>query len=216
MKIKILNQIGRCCMLIRMPKASRIAVSFEFFPPSDSAGVAQLMDSARRLAPVGPRFVSVTYGADGSTRSRTRACVQRMAEETGLEVAPHLTCVAADRNEVLGIAADYWREGRRHIVALRGDAPSAGAAAAADGQGFAYAADLVRALGRRRFRRASPGRPAPASDSGSIRAAAARSATARRRIALGVRQHGGEQRGVAARQRAAGLWKKRCAAASAP
>jgi methylenetetrahydrofolate reductase (NADPH) len=137
-------------MLNCMPLSKRIAVSFEFFPPANDSGAAQLWESVQRLAPLRPRFVSVTYGADGSTRSRTHACVRRIANETDLVVAPHLTCVAADRDEVLELAATYWREGRRHIVALRGDAPATAAApaGAAGGpvKGFAYASDLVRGL----------------------------------------------------------------------
>ncbi|MFI4891360.1 MAG: methylenetetrahydrofolate reductase [NAD(P)H] [Steroidobacterales bacterium] len=133
-----------------MPLSKRIAVSFEFFPPADDSGAAQLWESIQRLAPLRPRFVSVTYGADGSTRSRTHDCVRRIANETDLVVAPHLTCVTADRDEVLGLAATYWREGRRHIVALRGDAPATATALAGSPggrtAGFAYAADLVRAL----------------------------------------------------------------------
>ena len=137
-------------MLNRMSQSKRLAVSFEFFPPADDSGAAQLWASVQRLAPLRPRFVSVTYGADGSTRSRTHACVRRIASETDLVVAPHLTCIAAERDEVLELASTYWREGRRHIVALRGDLPATAAApAGAAGTrptGFAFAADLVRAL----------------------------------------------------------------------
>jgi methylenetetrahydrofolate reductase (NADPH) len=118
-----------------------MAVSFEFFPPSDDAMVRQLWSAVQRLAPLRPDFVSVTYGADGSTRSRTHDCVLRILRETPLAVAPHLTCVGATREEVLGIALDYWRSGVRQIVALRGDLP----AGAAPG-GFKYASDLVAGL----------------------------------------------------------------------
>ncbi len=120
---------------------NRMAVSFEFFPPSDDAMVRQLWSAVQRLAPLRPDFVSVTYGADGSTRSRTHDCVLRILRETPLAVAPHLTCVGATREEVLGIALDYWRSGVRQIVALRGDLP----AGAAPG-GFKYASDLVAGL----------------------------------------------------------------------
>ncbi len=120
---------------------NRMAVSFEFFPPSDDAMVRQLWSAVQRLAPLRPDFVSVTYGADGSTRSRTHDCVLRILRETPLSVAPHLTCVGATREEVLGIALDYWRSGVRQIVALRGDLP----AGAAPG-GFKYASDLVAGL----------------------------------------------------------------------
>jgi methylenetetrahydrofolate reductase (NADPH) len=124
-------------------------VSFEFFPPADQAMAQQLWESVQRLAPLRPSFVSVTYGADGSTRTRTHEFVQRVLRETSLCIAPHLTCVGASREEVLGIAEDYWRSGVRHLVALRGDAP---ANQGPDGryrphsQGFAYASDLVRGL----------------------------------------------------------------------
>jgi len=133
-----------------------VAVSFEFFPPSDDAMAKQLWEAVQRLAPLGPNFVSVTYGADGSTRARTHECVLRMLRETALVVAPHLTCVGATRADVLTIAQDYWREGIRHLVALRGDAPGAGAPGVATppgvaayrppADGFAYASDLVRGL----------------------------------------------------------------------
>src|SRR5476649_609581 len=96
-----------------------VAVSFEFFPPSDEPMGQQLWEAVLRLAPLEPSFVSVTYGADGSTRTRTHECVMRILKETRLRVAPHLTCVAASRDEVLGIAHEYWRQGVRHLVALR-------------------------------------------------------------------------------------------------
>jgi methylenetetrahydrofolate reductase (NADPH) len=104
----------------------------------------------QRLAPLNPNFVSVTYGADGSTRTRTHECVLRILRETNLVVAPHLTCVGASRAEVLRIAQDYWQQGIRHLVALRGDAPAANLLP--DGRyrpyagGFAYASDLVKGL----------------------------------------------------------------------
>ncbi len=137
---------------------NRMAVSFEFFPPSDDAMVRQLWSAVQRLAPLRPDFVSVTYGADGSTRSRTHDCVLRILRETELRVAPHLTCVGASREEVLGIAADYWRSGVRQIVALRGDLPAVAAPAVAapviatpgsvgvESGGFKYASDLVAGL----------------------------------------------------------------------
>src|SRR5450631_4521799 len=127
-----------------------VAVSFEFFPPSDDAMGRQLWDSLQRLAPLQPNFVSVTYGADGSTRARTHDCVLRIMRETDLTVAPHLTCVGASRTDVLNIAEDYWRQGVRHLVALRGDAPAADLAAdrryRPRAGGFAYASDLVAGL----------------------------------------------------------------------
>ncbi len=126
------------------------AVSFEFFPPGDEAMAQQLWQSVQRLAPLHPSFVSVTYGADGSTRTRTHEFVSRVMQETDLRVAPHLTCVGASRAEVLAIADSYWNLGVRHLVALRGDAPAANLSA--DGRyrphpdGFAYASDLVSGL----------------------------------------------------------------------
>lgn len=105
-----------------MPAANvPVQVSFEFFPPADGAMEATLWQSVQRLAPLAPRFVSVTYGADGSTRTRTHNVVTRVQRETHLTGAPHLTCVGASREEILEIARDYWNEGIRHIVALRGD-----------------------------------------------------------------------------------------------
>src|SRR5882757_10462143 len=130
--------------------ANQPAVSFEFFPPGDDATARQLWDAVRRLAPLQPDFVSVTYGADGSTRTRTHDCVLRILRETDLRVAPHLTCVGSSKEEVLGIAQDYWRQGVRNLVALRGDAPAA--QLSPDGRyrpyagGFAYASDLVAGL----------------------------------------------------------------------
>jgi methylenetetrahydrofolate reductase (NADPH) len=131
-----------------------MAVSFEFFPPSDDAMTRQLWSAVQRLAPLRPQFVSVTYGADGSTRSRTHECVLRILRETELAVAPHLTCVGASREEVLGIAQDYWRNGVRQMVALRGDLPGGAApgvaapgspapVGAAGHGGFNYASELV-------------------------------------------------------------------------
>lgn len=125
-------------------------VSFEFFPPGDEAMAQQLWQAVQRLAPLRPSFVSVTYGADGSTRERTHEFVQRVLRETDLRVAPHLTCVGASRDEVLEIARGYWQQGVRHMVALRGDAPAANLSD--DGrykphpEGFAYASDLVSGL----------------------------------------------------------------------
>jgi methylenetetrahydrofolate reductase (NADPH) len=127
-----------------------VTVSFEFFPPNDEASAAQLWQAVQRLAPLAPHFVSVTYGADGSTRSRTHQCVMRILRETNLLVAPHLTCVGASREEITAIARDYWQHGVRHLVALRGDLPGVatqpGAGSAPFPDGFAHASDLVRGL----------------------------------------------------------------------
>lgn len=123
-----------------------VAVSFEFFPPGDAAMEETLWHSVERLAPLKPRFVSVTYGADGSTRERTHQVVGRIARTTGLTAAPHLTCVGADRDSVLEIARGYWLEGIRHIVALRGDPAQGTTEYRPHPQGFAHASDLVRGL----------------------------------------------------------------------
>lgn len=102
-----------------------LSASFEFFPPKTEAMAAQLWASVEKLAPLGPRFVSVTYGAGGSTRERTHATVARIIRETDLPVAAHLTTIDATRDEVDEVLRSYWASGVRHIVALRGD-PSNG------------------------------------------------------------------------------------------
>src|SRR5215469_13526263 len=104
-----------------------LAVSFEFSPPKTAEMEEQLWRAVRRLEPLRPSFVSVTYGAGGSTRDRTHATVKRIVEETKLVPAAHLTCVAATRNEVDDVVRLYWNSGVRHIVALRGDMPDTGA-----------------------------------------------------------------------------------------
>jgi methylenetetrahydrofolate reductase (NADPH) len=123
-----------------------ISVSFEFFPPADAAMEATLWSSLERLAPLAPRFVSVTYGADGSTRERTHNVVERIQKRTTLTGAPHLTCVGAPRAEILDVARDYWDQGIRHLVALRGDPPRGAGAYRPHPGGFAYASDLVAGL----------------------------------------------------------------------
>jgi methylenetetrahydrofolate reductase (NADH) len=123
-----------------------ISVSFEFFPPADAVMEGTLWKSVERLAPLAPRFVSVTYGADGSTRERTHNVITRIQRETTLTGAPHLTCVGASRGEVLDIARRYWDQGIRHLVALRGDPARDAAGYVPHPQGFAYAADLVAGL----------------------------------------------------------------------
>src|SRR5882757_5301136 len=123
-----------------------IEVSFEFFPPADSEMEATLWKSVERLAPLAPRFVSVTYGADGSTRERTHSVVTRIQRETPLIGAPHLTCIGASRGEVLDIARKYWDQGIRHLVALRGDPPRGQTQYVPHPDGFAYASDLVAGL----------------------------------------------------------------------
>lgn len=121
-------------------------VSFEFFPPAEDSMEATLWRTIERLVPLEPRFVSVTYGADGSTRSRTHHMVSRIQRETPLAGAPHLTCVGASRGEILDIARVYWDQGVRHIVALRGDPPQGTERYVPHPDGFAYAADLVAGL----------------------------------------------------------------------
>ena len=128
------------------PRDGRPQVSFEFFPPKTDAMEETLWASIHRLAPLGPRFVSVTYGAGGSTRERTHATVVRILKETNLTPAAHLTCVGASRGEVLDVARHYWDAGVRHIVALRGDPPEGETAYAPHADGFAYASDLVEGL----------------------------------------------------------------------
>jgi methylenetetrahydrofolate reductase (NADPH) len=125
--------------------AGDLATSFEFFPPKTEKMDAALWDAIRTLAPLGPRFVSVTYGADGSTRDRTHAAVARIAQETTIPAAAHLTCVGADKSEIRDIAQAYWAAGVRHIVALRGDA-QAGQKFSPHPNGFANAAELVAGL----------------------------------------------------------------------
>jgi methylenetetrahydrofolate reductase (NADPH) len=120
------------------------AVRFEYFPPKTAEMEYKLWDSVKRLAPVKPRFVSVTYGAGGSTRTRTHGIVKRMAEETDLSPAGHITCVAATRGEIDQVLKDYWNSGVKRIVALRGD-PTAGIGTkyAPHPGGYAYASDLI-------------------------------------------------------------------------
>ena len=123
-----------------------IDVSFEFFPPKTDAMAETLWRSIETLAPLKPRFVSVTYGAAGSTRERTHATVERIVKETELTPAAHLTCVGATREEIDEIARSYWQAGVRHIVALRGDPPEVGQAYAPQPGGYANAAALVAGL----------------------------------------------------------------------
>ena len=123
-----------------------VQVSFEFFPPKDVAMEQTLWASIERLAPLRPRFVSVTYGAEGSTRDRTHKVISRISRETSLTGAPHLTCIGASRGELQAIARRYWDEGVRHIVALRGDPPAGTARYVPYPGGFAYASDLVSGL----------------------------------------------------------------------
>ena len=124
-----------------------ISVSFEFFPPKSEKMEAQLWEAIVALAPLAPSFVSVTYGAGGSTRERTHATVERIIRETDLVPAAHLTCVGASKAEIAEVAGQYWAAGVRHIVALRGDPPpEAGGRFTPHPDGYASAAELVAGL----------------------------------------------------------------------
>ena len=129
---------------LRMLKAPR--VSFEFFPAKTDEAAEKLWQTIKKLEVLAPSFVSVTYGAGGSTRERTHATVKRIVDETGLAPAAHLTCVNASRAEIDEIAKTYWDIGVKHIVALRGDAPNMAEGYIPHPEGYAYAADLVRGL----------------------------------------------------------------------
>jgi len=122
-----------------------IAISFEFFPPKTEKMAETLWNSVATLSPLGPRFVSVTYGAGGTTRERTHEQVVRINNETGIPAAAHLTCVDATREEVDAVARHYWESGVRHIVALRGDAPDGGTYTPHPG-GYANAIELIAGL----------------------------------------------------------------------
>ncbi|MFT4055534.1 MAG: methylenetetrahydrofolate reductase [NAD(P)H] [Novosphingobium sp.] len=127
-----------------------ISVSFEFFPPKSEKMEEQLWDAITQLAPLDPAFVSVTYGAGGSTRERTHATVSRIVKETSLVPAAHLTCVAASKGEIDEVVDQYWEAGVRHIVALRGDPPpSDGGRFVPHPEGYASAAELVAGLKKR-------------------------------------------------------------------
>ncbi len=123
---------------------ARVRVSFEFFPPKTPEMEANLWEAARRLEPLDPAFVSVTYGAGGTTRERTHATVARLARETTMKPAAHLTCVGASKDEIRDVLRAYAAAGVRHIVALRGD-PPAGIDAPYEppADGFQTTADLV-------------------------------------------------------------------------
>jgi methylenetetrahydrofolate reductase (NADPH) len=126
-----------------------LRVSFEFFPPKTAEMEQSLWQAVARLAPLDPHFVSVTYGAGGSTRERTHATVKRILAETMLTPAAHLTCVAASRGEVDAVAGAYVQAGVRHIVALRGDPPDGlGERFAPHPEGYRNAADLVAGIKR--------------------------------------------------------------------
>jgi methylenetetrahydrofolate reductase (NADPH) len=150
MTIALETRAAGAAALPGLPASAGLAVSFEFFPPKSEKMEQSLWQAVRKLAPLRPDFVSVTYGAGGSTRERTHATVCRIQGETGLHAAAHLTCVGATRDEIDAVARSYWQAGIRHIVALRGDPPTG----LGDGGyephpgGYAFAADLVAGLKR--------------------------------------------------------------------
>ena len=135
-------------LAVASPLPRDVRVSFEFFPPKTEKMEKILWDSIQRLAPLEPAYVSVTYGAGGSTRQRTHATVVRIRRETVLEPAAHLTCVGATCEEIDEVARQYWRSGIRHVVALRGDPPEDVDRYVPHPGGYAYASDLVAGLKR--------------------------------------------------------------------
>ena len=133
-------------LAIASPLPVDVNVSFEFFPPDTEKSNKSLWRSIQRLAPLKPSYVSVTYGAGGTTRERTHYTVSRIRKETELEPAAHLTCVSATRDEVNAVAHQYWGSGVHHIVALRGDPPKGEGGYAPHPNGYESAADLVAGL----------------------------------------------------------------------
>ncbi len=146
------NQLEEAQIALKAPLYADVAgdldVSFEFFPPKNEKMEEQLWDAVRTLEPLAPSFVSVTYGAGGSTRERTHATVARIQRETSLAAAAHLTCVEATKAEIDQVAEEYWSAGVRHIVALRGDPPASGAKFASHPGGYENAAALTAGLRR--------------------------------------------------------------------
>ncbi len=127
-------------------QTSAPTISFEFFPPKGPNGAMRLWSSVERLAPLGPRFVSVTYGAGGSTRDRTIAAIQAIRERARLDVAGHLTCVGASKAETMSVAKMYAKLGCRRIVALRGDGQGEHGKFVPHPEGFSGSVELIRAL----------------------------------------------------------------------
>ncbi|MXO86994.1 methylenetetrahydrofolate reductase [NAD(P)H] [Altererythrobacter aurantiacus] len=148
--IRSLDEMNEARMALDTPLFSGlkgdISASFEFFPPKTEKMEAKLWDAIQELVPLGPGFVSVTYGAGGSTRERTHATVSRIIREARIPAAAHLTCVAASKAEIREVAEQYWQEGVRHIVALRGDNGEPGAAFEPHPDGYANAMELVAGL----------------------------------------------------------------------
>ena len=122
------------------------SVSFEFFPPNNIEMESTLWKTVKRLETLEPKFVSITYGADGSSQERTQSIVSKIINETQLTPAPHLTCINATRDEIDEIALTYWDMGIRHLVALRGDAPKGSKSYTKNPKGYAFASDLVTGL----------------------------------------------------------------------
>ena len=137
---------GQMFLPFIQPQSCDLNISFEFFPPKTADMEKTLWASLELLAPLAPGFVSVTYGAGGTTRERTHDIVTSIQQKAGLKAAAHLTCVNATRAEIDDIARAYWDAGIRHIVALRGDVQNDGAKYAPHPDGYAYAADLVAGL----------------------------------------------------------------------
>ena len=133
-------------LAVAAPLPQDVRVSFEFFPPKTEQANKTLWGSIQRLAPLKPAYVSVTYGAGGSTRERTHETIKRIFAETELEAAAHLTCVDAARDEIDDVARSYWEAGVRHIVALRGDPPEGEDRYQPHPGGYDYASDLVAGL----------------------------------------------------------------------
>jgi methylenetetrahydrofolate reductase (NADPH) len=133
---------------VAAPLPRNVTVSFEFFPPKTPKMEESLWHCVERLSVLDPAYVSVTYGAGGSTRERTHATVTRLRSQSGLEPAAHLTCIGAARDEIDAVAKTYWDAGVRHIVALRGDPPEDVPQYVPHPNGYAYAADLVAGLKR--------------------------------------------------------------------
>ena len=121
-------------------KQQKVNVSFEFFPPKNEGAISSLWNNINRLEPLKPRFISVTYGAGGSTRENTHDLVNQIKKKTNLQPAAHLTCINSTKEEIELIANDYWISGIKHIVALRGDVPTQNNKVKSD---FKYATDLI-------------------------------------------------------------------------
>ncbi|MEH6404514.1 MAG: methylenetetrahydrofolate reductase [NAD(P)H] [Sneathiella sp.] len=131
---------------LNVENRNSVNISFEFFPPTTEKMVDKLWETVKRLGPLGPNFVSVTYGAGGSTRERTHDLVSKIKNETDLAPAAHLTCVGASKSEVEEVAEQYWESGIRHIVALRGDPPEGGQAFVPHPDGFKGSVELIEKL----------------------------------------------------------------------